>query len=97
MSYCSDSMQHGDRSHQPCRHRACDWNRQQHNEKNLFDLSQRFRREAPDRVLFLRAERLADGSRTFKIREGEALPTSHGMDLYDEIFRDGLPAPTAGD
>jgi len=64
---------------------------------HLFDLSQRFRREAPDGVLFLRAERLADGSRTFKIREGEALPTSHGMDLYDEIFRDGLPAPTAGD
>ena len=64
---------------------------------HLFDLSQRFQREAPDGVLFLRAERLADGSRTFKIREGEALPTSHGMDLYDAIFRDGLPAPTAGD
>jgi len=63
---------------------------------HLFDLSQRFRREAPDGVLFLRAERLADGSRTFKIREGEALPTSHGMDLYDEIFRDGVSAPTAG-
>jgi DNA mismatch repair ATPase MutS len=63
---------------------------------HLFDLSQRFRREAHDGVLFLRAERLADGTRTFKIQEGEALPTSHGTDLYDEIFRDGLPAPIAG-
>jgi DNA mismatch repair ATPase MutS len=64
---------------------------------HLFDLTQRFRREAPDRVLFLRAERLPDGTRTFKIREGEALPTSHGKDLYDEIFRDDLPAPSASD
>jgi len=55
---------------------------------HLFDLSQRFRREAADGVLFLRAERLPDGTRTFKIREGEALPTSHGQDLYDEIFRE---------
>ncbi len=39
-------------------------------------------------VLFLRAEREASGRRTFKVREGEPLPTSHGKDLYDAIFGD---------
>ena len=53
---------------------------------HLHDLAERLRREQADRVLFLRAERLPDGSRTFKIRPGEALATSFGKDLYDEIF-----------
>jgi MutS domain V len=39
-----------------------------------------------DRELFLRAERLADGTRTFKLAEGEPLATSHGKDLYRRIF-----------
>jgi len=64
---------------------------------HLFDLSQRFQRDAPDGALFLRAQRLSDGTRTFKIREGEALPTSHGKDLYDEIFRDHSSASSASD
>jgi DNA mismatch repair ATPase MutS len=37
-------------------------------------------------VLFLRAEREADGTRTFRITEGEPLPTSYGEDLYRQIF-----------
>jgi DNA mismatch repair ATPase MutS len=36
--------------------------------------------------IFLRAERQADGERTFKLREGEPLQTAYGEDLYDEIF-----------
>ncbi len=64
---------------------------------HLFDLTQRFRRDAPDGMLFLRAERLSDGTRTFKIREGEPLSTSHGKDLYDEIFHDGASANSAND
>lgn len=64
---------------------------------HLFDLSQRFRREAPDGVLFLRAERLPEGRRTFKIREGDALPTSHGKDLYEEMFCDDSSASCAND
>ena len=64
---------------------------------HLFDLSLRFRRDAPDGVLFLRAQRLSDGTRTFKIREGEALPTSYGKDLYEEIFRDDSAASSASD
>ena len=37
-------------------------------------------------ALFLRAERGADGTRTFKLKEGEPLQTSFGKDLYDRIF-----------
>jgi len=36
--------------------------------------------------IFLRAERQADGERSFKLREGEPLQTAYGEDLYDEIF-----------
>lgn len=39
-------------------------------------------------AIFLRAERLADGTRTFKITEGEPLETSFGQDLYKKIFLD---------
>lgn len=38
-------------------------------------------------VLFLRADRKADGTRTFKLMEAEPLQTSFGEDLYDRIFR----------
>lgn len=37
-------------------------------------------------VLFLRAERTADGERSFKLIEGEPLATSYGEDLYQRIF-----------
>jgi hypothetical protein len=37
-------------------------------------------------VLFLRAERLADGTRSYRLAEGEPLETSHGEDLYRRIF-----------
>jgi hypothetical protein len=37
-------------------------------------------------VLFLRAERQADGTRTFRLNEGTPLPTSFGQDLYQRIF-----------
>jgi len=37
------------------------------------------------RVLFLRAERLADGTRTYKLLPGEPLETSFGADLYETI------------
>jgi hypothetical protein len=44
---------------------------------------------APEGALFLRAERLADGTRTFRLAEGEPLATSHGKDLYERIFAAG--------
>jgi hypothetical protein len=48
-------------------------------------------------TMFLRAEREADGGRTFKLVEGEPLQTSYGQDLYDAIFadREQVPNPCA--
>jgi hypothetical protein len=53
---------------------------------HMFDLAQGFYLGSGDDALFLRAERLADGRRTFRIVEGEPLPTSYGEDLYRRIF-----------
>ena len=48
-----------------------------------------------ENVLFLRAEREADGRRTFKLVEGEPLQTSYGEDLYKSIFGVGTDNPKA--
>jgi hypothetical protein len=53
---------------------------------HLFDLAQGFHLAKMNAALFLRAERLADGRRTFRLVEGEPLPTSYGEDLYRRIF-----------
>ena len=53
---------------------------------HMYDLAQGFFRDRKDSFLFLRAERLDDGTRTFRLVEGEPLPTSHGEDLYRRIF-----------
>jgi hypothetical protein len=37
-------------------------------------------------TLFLRAERLPDGSRTFRVIPGDPEETSYGEDLYEQIF-----------
>jgi hypothetical protein len=50
---------------------------------NLFEMK---RQDA----LFLLAERQPDGTRTYRILEGEPLETSYGKDLYREIFRDQI-------
>lgn len=57
---------------------------------HMFDLAQSFYRARMDGALFLRAERLEDGRRTFRLNEGEPLPTSYGADLYRRIF---APSP----
>jgi hypothetical protein len=53
---------------------------------HLFDLARRFYLAELDTALFLRAERLGDARRTFRLSEGEPLPTSYGEDLYRQIF-----------
>jgi DNA mismatch repair ATPase MutS len=53
---------------------------------HMFDLAQGFLLAQMGAALFLRAERLADGQRTFRLVEGEPLPTSYGQDLYGRIF-----------
>lgn len=45
-------------------------------------------------AIFLRAERDADGQRTFKVKEGEPLQTSFGEDLYRRIFGERRRRPT---
>jgi DNA mismatch repair ATPase MutS len=44
-------------------------------------------------AVFLRAERKADGTRTFKLPEGEPLRTSYGEDLYHKILTTLSPTP----
>lgn len=53
---------------------------------HLFDLAEGFFRTSHENGLFLRAERLADGRRTFRVIEGAPQPTSHGEDLYRRVF-----------
>jgi hypothetical protein len=53
---------------------------------HLFDLAQGCHSARMESALFLRAERLVDGRRTFRLIEGEPLPTSYGEDLFRRIF-----------
>lgn len=50
-----------------------------------------------DGALFLRAERKEDGTRTFRLMDGEPLDTSYGEDLYQQIFNqhEELPATSS--
>jgi len=62
---------------------------------HMFTLAHGFYRERMG-AHFLRAERLSDGRRTFRLVEGEPQPTSYGRDLYERIFEnasDSAPAP----
>jgi len=56
---------------------------------HMFDLAQGLYLSGMDSALFLRAERLPDGQRTFRLIGGKPLPTSHGEDLYRQIFGAG--------
>jgi DNA mismatch repair ATPase MutS len=53
---------------------------------HLFEFAHGFYDKTMPNAIFLRAERQADGTRTFKLMEGEPLQTSYGEDLYDRIF-----------
>jgi hypothetical protein len=53
---------------------------------HFYDFANSFWERHLDNVIFLRAERRADGIRTFKLIEGEPLKTSFGEDLYRRIF-----------
>jgi MutS domain V len=53
---------------------------------HMYELARGFFEANQGNMLFLRAERDADGVRTFKLPEGEPLPTSFGEDLYNRVF-----------
>jgi len=54
---------------------------------HLFELSRSF--EGAEGTLFLRAERDAQGRRTYRVVPGRPLPTSHAQDVYERIFGPG--------
>lgn len=53
---------------------------------HLYEFARGFYDKKMENAISLRAERQADGRRTFKIIEGEPLQTSYGEDLYHRIF-----------
>lgn len=53
---------------------------------HLYDLAHGLYVQRLDAAAFLRAERQEDGSRSFKLAQGEPLPTSYGEDLYNRVF-----------
>jgi len=61
---------------------------------HMYDLAHSFHVQQMGDALFLRAERQPDGLRTFRLTEGEPLPTSYGQDSYRRIFGAAEPAPT---
>jgi hypothetical protein len=53
---------------------------------HLYEFAHRLHAQRRGDALFLRAERQADGTRTFKLIEAEPLQTSYGEDVYREVF-----------
>ncbi len=53
---------------------------------HLYEFGHSFVDRNSQDVLFLRAERRPDGTRTFRLLEGEPLDTSYGEDLYRQVF-----------
>lgn len=53
---------------------------------HFYELARHFHETNSGTYLFLRAERLPDGTRTFRIIPGEPRDTGHGLDLYRRIF-----------
>lgn len=61
---------------------------------HMYDLASGFHAEGAETALFLRAERLPDGVRTFRMLPGAPEPTSHGIDSYRRLFGEP-PSPVA--
>ncbi|MFZ5809801.1 MAG: MutS-related protein [Chloroflexota bacterium] len=51
-----------------------------------YELVRMFFEDNLQNVLLLNAERLPDGSRTFRLRPGEPMPSGFGKDLYQQVF-----------
>ena len=56
---------------------------------HLFELANGFYEDQMENAIYLRAERKADGKRTFKVIEGKPLQTSFGRDVYNKVFGKG--------
>ncbi len=53
---------------------------------HLYSFARSYFDQQSGDTVFLRAERLPDGTRPFKLSEAEPLETSYGEDLYSKIF-----------
>lgn len=53
---------------------------------HLYEFARSFSDKKTESAMFWRAERKPDGTRTFRIIDGEPLETSFGEDLYHRIF-----------
>jgi DNA mismatch repair ATPase MutS len=62
---------------------------------HLYDFAHSWFRGNMSNTLFLRAQRQAGGTRTFRLQEGEPLETSYGEDLYKSVF--GTDEPDQAD
>jgi hypothetical protein len=60
---------------------------------HLYDLARSLNDRHAETAVFLRAERLADGRRSFRVAPAEPLSTSYGEDLYEQVF--GVDAEAA--
>jgi len=56
---------------------------------HLYEYAHALYEKNMENAIFLRAERQADGTRTFKVAEGAPLETSYGEDLYRALWLDG--------
>lgn len=63
---------------------------------HLYPFARKLHEQPHGNALFLRAERLADGTRSFRLVEGAPQESSHGEDLYKEIFGADAAALPAG-
>ncbi len=54
---------------------------------HMYKLAYDFYEEKSVNAIFLRAQRKADGTRTFKVLENTPLKTSFAIDLYNKIFQ----------
>jgi hypothetical protein len=63
---------------------------------HLYELAHGFEQANRGNIMFLRADRQADGTRTFKLVEGPPLATSFGEDLYRGIFHEDASRPGIG-
>ncbi|HVU55001.1 MAG TPA: hypothetical protein VHD83_08090 [Puia sp.] len=53
---------------------------------HLYALAHSFHEHEKEQTLFLRAERRMDGKKTFKLLEGEPLPTSYAADTFKKLY-----------
>ncbi len=53
---------------------------------HLYEFAHRIWEERASQTRFLRAERGQNGQRTFRLVEGEPLPTSYAQDVYRRVF-----------